>query len=132
VLSILAERGYHYDSSIFPTWFLWLFMVYGKVFVKHADYNLGPVVNPLAPKRPYWPRAERVHREQTAGGRPDQGSQDQRPGKGNPDGSAASGFFQHVLASLRCLTSQASAGAGTGTTATWACGPCPTAEVRRL
>jgi peptidoglycan/xylan/chitin deacetylase (PgdA/CDA1 family) len=71
VLGILAERGYHYDSSIFPTWFLWLFMLYGKIFVKHADYNLGPAVNPLAPKRPYWPSAERVYREQAAGGRPD-------------------------------------------------------------
>jgi peptidoglycan/xylan/chitin deacetylase (PgdA/CDA1 family) len=64
VLGILAERGYHYDSSIFPTWFMWLFMLYGKLFVKHADYNLGPLTNPLAPSHPYWPRAERVYRPQ--------------------------------------------------------------------
>lgn len=68
VLSILAERGYHYDSSIFPTWFMWLFMLYGKVFVKHDDYHLGPLANPLAPARPYWPRAQRVYREQPQAG----------------------------------------------------------------
>jgi peptidoglycan/xylan/chitin deacetylase (PgdA/CDA1 family) len=68
VLGILAERGYHYDSSIFPTWFMWLFMLYGKLFVKHADYNLGPLTNPLAPSHPYWPRAERVYRPQARNG----------------------------------------------------------------
>ena len=41
VFRILDERGYHYDSSVLPTPFLWLFMIYGKLFVRHPQYQLG-------------------------------------------------------------------------------------------
>ena len=67
IFSILEERGYLYDSSVYPTWFLWLFMVYGKLFVRHDDYQLGQPQVAFAPRHPYWPAASRVHRERRAG-----------------------------------------------------------------
>ena len=68
VLQILDERGYHYDSTVFPTPFMWLFMIYGKLFVRHADYQLGEVTAVFAPRRPYWPTAAKIHREQNGAG----------------------------------------------------------------
>jgi peptidoglycan/xylan/chitin deacetylase (PgdA/CDA1 family) len=69
-LGLLQERGYLYDSSIFPSPFMWAFMVYGKLFVRHKDYQLGHPLAPLAPRRPYVPSLDRVHRpRQLTGGR---------------------------------------------------------------
>ena len=67
IFEVLEERGYLYDSSVYPTWFLWLFMAYGKVFVRHADYALGQPQVALAPRRPYWPAPAHVHRERRSG-----------------------------------------------------------------
>jgi hypothetical protein len=62
-LHLLAERGYAYDSSVLPSWMMWAFMLYGKVFVRRDDYQLGELLAPLAPPRPYRPHPERLHRE---------------------------------------------------------------------
>lgn len=70
IFSILEERGYLYDSSVYPTWVLWLFMAYGRLFVRHADYQLGQPQVAFAPRRPYWPAAGRVHREHRRGEAP--------------------------------------------------------------
>jgi peptidoglycan/xylan/chitin deacetylase (PgdA/CDA1 family) len=61
-LELLQERGYLYDSSIFPSPFMWAFMVYGKLFVRRADYQLGHLASVFAPPRPYVPRLDRLHR----------------------------------------------------------------------
>jgi hypothetical protein len=61
-LELIAERGYLYDSSIFPGPFMWLFMLYGKFFVRHASYQLGSIAAPVAPARPYVPSAGKLHR----------------------------------------------------------------------
>jgi hypothetical protein len=61
-LELLAERGYLYDSSVFPTPVMWAFMVYGKLFVRRRDYQLGAVHAVFAPRVPYVPRAGTVHR----------------------------------------------------------------------
>jgi peptidoglycan/xylan/chitin deacetylase (PgdA/CDA1 family) len=61
-IEIVAERGYLYDSSIFPGPFMWLFMLYGKLFVRHADYALGSLLTPVAPSQPYVPDARRLNR----------------------------------------------------------------------
>lgn len=61
-VEIIADRGYLYDSSIFPGPFMWLFMLYGKVFVRHADYSLGSVWAPTAPSAPYVPNRRSLHR----------------------------------------------------------------------
>lgn len=61
-LELLQERGYLYDSSIFPSPLMWAFMVYGKLFVRHKDYQLGHPLVALAPRRPYVPRLDRLHR----------------------------------------------------------------------
>jgi peptidoglycan/xylan/chitin deacetylase (PgdA/CDA1 family) len=61
-LELIAERGYLYDSSMFPGPFMWLFMLYGKLFVRHPDYQLGSIAAPFAPARPYVPGAEKLHR----------------------------------------------------------------------
>ena len=63
VLGILAERGYHYDSSIIPSPLMWVFMLYGRLFVRESDYQLGLWRTPLAPARPYWPDLRAIHRE---------------------------------------------------------------------
>jgi hypothetical protein len=61
-LELVAERGYLYDSSICPGPFMWLFMIYGKLFVRHGDYQLGSIATPIAPSRPYVPSATRLYR----------------------------------------------------------------------
>lgn len=62
-VEIIAERGYLYDSSIFPGPFMWLFMLYGKLFVRHADYALGSLLTPVAPSQPYVPDARKLNRK---------------------------------------------------------------------
>ena len=64
VLQILDERDYLYDSTVFPSPFMWLFMLYGRLFVRHATYQLGEVTAVFAPREPYLPTAERIHRPQ--------------------------------------------------------------------
>lgn len=61
-LHLLAERGYAYDSSILPSWMMWAFMLYGRIFVRRDDHQLGEALAPLAPARPYRPSASRLHR----------------------------------------------------------------------
>ncbi len=61
-LALLAERGYLYDSSVFPSPVMWAFMLYGKLFVQRGDYQLGHVASVFAPGRPYLPALDRIHR----------------------------------------------------------------------
>jgi hypothetical protein len=61
-LAILGERGYLYDSSVFPTPVMWAFMVYGKLFIRHGSYQLGEATAALAPSTPYLPSPRRLHR----------------------------------------------------------------------
>lgn len=63
VLELLDERGYLYDSSFFPTPFMWLFMVYGRLFIRHESYQLGKLTAAFAPRRPYLPMSRCIHRE---------------------------------------------------------------------
>lgn len=64
-LDLLAERHYLYDSSIFPTPIMWAFMLYGRIFVRRKNYQLGPMNAVLAPPRPYYPRSDKLYRAQT-------------------------------------------------------------------
>ncbi len=66
-LQLLAERGYLYDSSVMPSWMMWAFMLYGKLFVRRHDYQLGGLLAPLAPARPYRPGASRLYRPAASG-----------------------------------------------------------------
>jgi peptidoglycan/xylan/chitin deacetylase (PgdA/CDA1 family) len=59
---ILIERGYLYDSSLTPTPLMWLFILYGKLFIEHDDYHLGSPRNAFAPPYPYVPRPDKLHR----------------------------------------------------------------------
>ena len=68
-LAVLGERGYLYDSSIFPTPVMWAFMVYGKLFVRRPDYKLGHPAAVFAPPRPYRPSARRAYRRCAPGER---------------------------------------------------------------
>jgi len=61
-VQLLDERGYVYDSSTFPTPMMWAFMLYGKLFVKHGDYQLGRLSAVMAPKLPYVPSRAHMHR----------------------------------------------------------------------
>lgn len=61
-LALLAERGYLYDSSVFPSPLMWAFMIYGKLFVHRGDYQLGHAASVFAPPQPYLPSADRVYR----------------------------------------------------------------------
>ena len=61
-LGILAERGYLYDSSVFPTPMMWAFMIYGRLFVRRKEYQLGHPIVAFAPNLPYWPRMDALHR----------------------------------------------------------------------
>jgi peptidoglycan/xylan/chitin deacetylase (PgdA/CDA1 family) len=67
LLGLLEERGYHYDSSIFPSPMMWAFMLYGKLFVRRDDYQLGPALAAFAPRVPYEPCPDRIYRRRRAG-----------------------------------------------------------------
>lgn len=62
-LALLAERGYEYESCIFPTPVMWAFMLYGKLFVREPGYGLGEPAVAFAPTRPFRPSRERIYRE---------------------------------------------------------------------
>ncbi len=63
-LSILRERGYLYDSSVIPSpLMIWTFMLYGKLFIKREDYNLGEFFSVLAPPWPYLPSSGKLYRD---------------------------------------------------------------------
>lgn len=68
-LRLLSERGYFYDSSVFPSWVMWVFMLYGRVFVRRRDYQLGELRGALAPARPYRPSGAGLHQPCRAGER---------------------------------------------------------------
>lgn len=72
-LHLLAERDYLYDSSVMPSWMMWAFMLYGRLFVRRGDYQLGEPLAALAPARAYRPGASRLHRPAAPGeaGAPD-------------------------------------------------------------
>jgi len=59
-LELLIERGYRYDSSVFPTPVMWAFMLYGKLFVRHEEYQLGALRAAFAPKHPYVPSSDDI------------------------------------------------------------------------
>jgi len=59
---ILVERGYLYDASLIPSPLMWVFMLYGKLFVKREDYQLGRLRYALAPPWPYLPRRDKLYR----------------------------------------------------------------------
>lgn len=69
-LEVLSERGYVYDASTFPSPLMLAFMLYGKLFVKHARYQLGPVTTILAPRDPYRPSRDRFYRPWRPGAPP--------------------------------------------------------------
>ncbi len=64
---LLKERGYLYDSSVFPTPLMYAFMLYGKLFVRRANYQLGTLAAALGPPQPYLPRTDKLHRRLAAG-----------------------------------------------------------------
>lgn len=66
-LAMLFERGYEYDSSVFPTPVMWAFMLYGKFFIRESNYQLGEWSAIFAPPRPYIPSRDRLHRERKPG-----------------------------------------------------------------
>ena len=66
-LAMLSERGYEYESCIFPTPLMWAFMLYGKLFIRESNYQLGEWSAVFAPPRPYIPSADRLHREKAPG-----------------------------------------------------------------
>jgi hypothetical protein len=41
---------------------MWLFMLYGKIFVRHGEYGLGSFWAPTAPSTPYVPSERSLHR----------------------------------------------------------------------
>ena len=67
-LSILREREYLYDSSVIPSpLMIWTFMLYGKLFIKRKDYNLGEFWSVFAPPWPYIPSEEKLYRSSRSG-----------------------------------------------------------------
>jgi peptidoglycan-N-acetylglucosamine deacetylase len=68
ILSLLTARGYLYESSVYPSPIMWAFMLYGKLFVRHKDYQLGHLSAPLAPREPYVPNLEKIHRRRPLDG----------------------------------------------------------------
>jgi len=69
-LELLAERGYEYESCILPTPIMWAFMLYGKLYIREPDYGLGLASAVLAPRRPFIPSRDRLHREAIPGSAP--------------------------------------------------------------
>jgi peptidoglycan/xylan/chitin deacetylase (PgdA/CDA1 family) len=67
LLQLLGERGYRYDSSVFPSPMMWAFMLYGKLFVRHEGYKLGPPLAAFAPRTPYEPSPDSIHRRRRPG-----------------------------------------------------------------
>ncbi|MEN8182069.1 MAG: polysaccharide deacetylase family protein [Myxococcota bacterium] len=61
-LELLVKHGYRYDASTFPSPLMWVFMVYGKLFIRRNQYQLGEPAAVTAPTRPYVPRASRFYR----------------------------------------------------------------------
>ncbi len=67
-LEILREREYLYDSSVIPSpLMIWTFMLYGKLFIKRKDYNLGEFWSVLAPPGPYLPGRKKIYRDSAPG-----------------------------------------------------------------
>lgn len=66
-LHLLAERGYLYDSSVMPSPLMWAFMLYGRLFIRMRDYQLGQALAVLAPTGPYYPSGRRLYRPAPAG-----------------------------------------------------------------
>jgi len=66
-LHLLVERGYLYDSSVMPSPLMWAFMLYGKLFIRAKDYQLGHPLAVFAPTRPYYPSAGRLYRAARSG-----------------------------------------------------------------
>ena len=64
LLELLEERNYLYDSSVFPSPLMWLFMAYGKLFIKRDQYQLGSAWAAVAPNQPYWPSQRALHRRE--------------------------------------------------------------------
>jgi hypothetical protein len=67
ILELLEEREYLYDSSVFPSPLMWLFMIYGKMFIKREHYQLGSPWAALAPNEPYRPDRKVLHHRQGSG-----------------------------------------------------------------
>ena len=67
ILELLEEREYLYDSSVFPSPLMWLFMIYGKMFIKREHYQLGSPWAALAPNEPYRPDRTVLHHRQGRG-----------------------------------------------------------------
>jgi hypothetical protein len=66
-LRMLRERGYLYDSSVMPSPLMWVFMLYGKLFIRSKDYQLGHPLTVFAPTRPYYPSGTRLYRRARPG-----------------------------------------------------------------
>ena len=64
LLELLDERNYLYDSSVFPSPLMWLFMIYGKLFIKRDHYQLGSAWAAAAPNQPYWPSDRALYRRE--------------------------------------------------------------------
>jgi peptidoglycan/xylan/chitin deacetylase (PgdA/CDA1 family) len=60
LLRMLEQRGYLYDSSVFPSPIMWVFMLYGKLFLRSTSYQLGEPLSALAPRTPYEPCPDRL------------------------------------------------------------------------
>jgi hypothetical protein len=46
---------------------MWAFMLYGRLFVRRAEYQLGHLSSVFAPARPYLPRVDKLHRQRASG-----------------------------------------------------------------
>jgi peptidoglycan/xylan/chitin deacetylase (PgdA/CDA1 family) len=68
-LHMLRERGYLYDSSVMPSPLMWIFMLYGRLFIRTREYQLGHPLAVFAPSRPYYPSGTRLHRPARPGER---------------------------------------------------------------
>lgn len=65
-LQILEDRGYLYDTSIFPTFISPLFKLVHKTLLKkrdHVNSGMGEWRTSLAPCQPYFPHKEKIHKQ---------------------------------------------------------------------